>query len=82
VSMLLDLASWAALVLGGALVLVGGLGIVRLPDSFTRLHAASLTDTLGAGLVLVGLALQIVLQRFSGGILRERRFQAASGDRS
>jgi multicomponent Na+:H+ antiporter subunit G len=37
---------------------VGGIGFVRLPDFFTRLHAAGVTDTMGAGLILLGLMLQ------------------------
>jgi multicomponent Na+:H+ antiporter subunit G len=54
----LDLASWACLVAGGFFCVVGGLGLVRMPDLYTRMHAASVTDTLGAGLVLLGLLLQ------------------------
>lgn len=54
----LDVASWICLVTGGAFCLVGALGLVRMPDFYTRIHAASVTDTLGAGLVLIGLALQ------------------------
>lgn len=57
-SMLVDGLSWICLVAGGLLVLVGGIGLLRLPDFFTRLHAAGITDTMGAGLVLLGLALQ------------------------
>jgi multicomponent Na+:H+ antiporter subunit G len=53
-----DLASWACLVAGGFFCVVGGLGLVRMPDLYTRMHAASVTDTLGAGLVLAGLLLQ------------------------
>lgn len=37
---------------------VGGVGLLRFPDFFSRTHGASLTDTLGAGLVLVGLMFQ------------------------
>jgi len=45
--------------LGGSLVVVaGGIGVLRLPDVYTRLHAAGVTDTLGALLLLSGLALQ------------------------
>ena len=55
---ILDGLSWICLVTGGFLVLVGGIGILRLPDFFTRLHAAGITDTMGAGLVLLGLILQ------------------------
>jgi len=39
-------------------VLAGTLGVLRLPDFYTRLHAAGMTDTLGAELVLLGLIIQ------------------------
>lgn len=38
--------------------MIGALGLVRMPSLFTRMHAASVTDTLGAGLILLGLVLQ------------------------
>ncbi|GIX33927.1 MAG: hypothetical protein KatS3mg125_1883 [Lysobacterales bacterium] len=44
------------LVLGALLGLVGGIGVLRFPDFFTRLHAAGVTDTLATGLFLSGLA--------------------------
>lgn len=56
--MLIDALSWACLVGGGFFALVGGIGLVRMPNFFTRIHAASVTDTLGAALILLGLALQ------------------------
>ncbi len=37
---------------------VGVVGLLRLPDVYTRLHATTKCDTMGAGLVLVSLALQ------------------------
>lgn len=47
-----------ALLLGGSIaVIAGGIGLLRMPDLYTRLHAAGVTDTLGALLVLSGLAL-------------------------
>lgn len=47
------------LVVAGVLfVLSGGVGLLRLPDFYTRVHAAGLTDTAGAGLVLLGLLLR------------------------
>ena len=47
------------LLLGGAIfLLVGAIGVLRFPDFYSRLHAVSVCDTLGAGLVLVGLMLQ------------------------
>jgi multicomponent Na+:H+ antiporter subunit G len=58
VSAAIDILSWALLVAGGFFCVVGGLGLNRMPDFYTRLHAASVTDTLGAGLVFLGLILQ------------------------
>jgi multicomponent Na+:H+ antiporter subunit G len=57
-SIALDILSWILLLAGGAFCMIGALGLVRMPDFFTRMHAASVTDTLGAGLLLVGLMLQ------------------------
>jgi multicomponent Na+:H+ antiporter subunit G len=50
---------FAGLVLlsGGLIVVIGASGVLRLPDFYTRLHAAGVTDTLGAMLVLFGLIL-------------------------
>lgn len=50
--------SFALLTLGGACVFVGGVGMLRMPDLYTRMHAASVTDTAGLGFVILGLALQ------------------------
>lgn len=44
------------LVSGALLGVVGGIGVLRFPDFFTRLHAAGVTDTLASGLFLGGLA--------------------------
>jgi multicomponent Na+:H+ antiporter subunit G len=41
--------------LGSVFMIVGALGLLRLPDVFTRMHGTSVSDTLGAGLILVGL---------------------------
>ena len=54
-SLVVDLVS-ALLIAGGAFFsLVGGIGLLRMPDFYTRMHAASVTETLGAGLMLAGL---------------------------
>lgn len=50
--------SWALLVLGGFLCVSGSVGLLRFPDFFTRMHAASVTDTLATGMILAGLMLQ------------------------
>jgi len=56
--MLLDVASWALLLVGGAFCIIGAIGLLRMPDFFTRMHAASIVDTLGAAFILLGLMLQ------------------------
>ena len=53
-----DIASWILLMAGAFFCVVGGIGLHRLPDFFSRMHGAGITDTLGAGLVIVGLVLQ------------------------
>jgi len=58
VSAVLEIISWAALLTGGFLIVTGGIGVLRFPDLYTRMHAAGVTDTGGAGLVLFGLMLQ------------------------
>ena len=53
-----NIASWVLLMAGAALCLIGGIGLHRLPDFYSRMHGAGITDTLGAGLVILGLLLQ------------------------
>ena len=53
-----DVLSASLLVAGGAFCVIGALGLLRMPDFFTRMHAASVIDTLGAGLMLLGMMLQ------------------------
>lgn len=55
---ILNLSSWVLIAAGSAFCLIGALGLLRMPDFFTRMHAASLVDTLGAGLLLLGMVLQ------------------------
>jgi multicomponent Na+:H+ antiporter subunit G len=47
----------ALLVLGAAFVAVAALGLVRLPDLFTRMHASTKPATLGVSLLVTALAL-------------------------
>lgn len=53
----LSVLIWALLLSGAFFLVTGALGMVRLPDVFTRMHAAGMADTMGAGLVLVGMCL-------------------------
>ena len=43
--------------IGAILAVIGTVGVLRFPDFYTRLHAASVTDTAGATALLVGMAL-------------------------
>jgi multicomponent Na+:H+ antiporter subunit G len=54
----IDLLSWAALVGGGFFYVVGAIGLNRMPDIFTRMHAVSVSETLGVGLMTFGMLLQ------------------------
>jgi multicomponent Na+:H+ antiporter subunit G len=54
----LDILGWFLLGIGALVLLIGAIGLVRLPDFFTRMHAAGLIDTLGAGFVLAGLMIE------------------------
>lgn len=56
--MIIDTLSWILLLGGGALGIVGGIGIHRFSDFYSRMHAAGITDTLCAMLILLGLGLQ------------------------
>jgi multicomponent Na+:H+ antiporter subunit G len=56
--LLVDVASWLLIVLGSFFTVVGALGLVRMPDIFTRMHAASVTDTLGVAFLIFGMCLQ------------------------
>ena len=62
---ILDIMSWMLLVAGGIFVLISTVGMLRFPDFFTRLHAASIADTLGALLIVAGLILQAGLDLIS-----------------
>ena len=50
-----EVLGWAFIVAGSVFVLIGGIGLIRLPDFYTRIHAAGITDTMGAWLILIGL---------------------------
>lgn len=55
----LDILSWLLIAGGSIFLIIGGIGILRMPDVFTRMHAAGIPDTMGAGLLLAGMALQV-----------------------
>lgn len=57
-ALVIDVLSWACIVGGSVFSIVGAIGLVRMPEVFTRMHAASVIDTLGAGLLCIGMMLQ------------------------
>ena len=57
-TLLLNGLSVALLFVGMTFVLGGTVGLIRLPDLFSRAHAASKCDSVGAGSILLALALQ------------------------
>lgn len=62
----LDIITWIFLLAGSFFAIVGAIGIVRLPEFFSRLHGGGITDTLGAALIIIGLFFQ---SHEHGGIL-------------
>lgn len=57
-SIFFDVVSGLMLLAGALFVIIGSVGIFRLPDFYTRIHGAGITDTLGSGLILLGLMFQ------------------------
>jgi len=58
--MITEIFAWiaaVAIVAGGVFGLLAGIGVLRLPDLYTRMHAASKAGLVGAGLTLVGIAI-------------------------
>ncbi len=55
----LDLLSWVLLAAGALFLVSGAVGMLRFPDFYTRIHAAGITDSAGAGLILAGLLPQV-----------------------
>ena len=54
----LDVISWGLLICGGVFSIIGGIGTLRLPDVFSRMHAASVTESMGAAAIFIGLMVQ------------------------
>lgn len=58
VEIVVELLSWAMMIGGSFFVLVGAFGTWRFPDFWARLHAASVTDSAGMILLMLGMCLQ------------------------
>ncbi|MFK8012085.1 MAG: monovalent cation/H(+) antiporter subunit G [Marinicellaceae bacterium] len=57
-AMVIDILSGLFLLIGSFLCLSGGIGLLRFPDFYTRMHAAGVTDTLATTMIIIGLILQ------------------------
>lgn len=57
IELLVNLTVSALMLIGAAFTLVASIGLLRLPDLYSRMHAASKAGTLGSGVLLLGLAL-------------------------
>lgn len=55
IATLLDGLAIVLLAIGAFFIVVGGIGALRMPDFYTRMHAASLTDSSGPIFILIGL---------------------------
>ena len=53
-----EVLGWLCIVPGAMFCVIGGIGLLRFPEFYSRMHAAGITDTLGAALVLIGLMFQ------------------------
>lgn len=58
IDIVIHVLSAGLLLTGAAFALVGGIGLVRFPDLYTRLHAGGITDTIAPLLIIAGLILQ------------------------
>jgi len=56
--LVIETLSWAFIVSGSVFVIIGAFGTLRFPDFWSRLHAASITDSAGMILLVTGMCLQ------------------------
>lgn len=68
-AMISDGISAALMIAGCGFVLAGTVGLLRLPDVFTRLHALTKADNVGLGLIVAGLAVQADTWAVAGKLL-------------
>ena len=54
----INFSSWFLFIGGSAFLLIGAIGVIRLPDIFSRMHGAGIIDTMGTAMLLFGMVLQ------------------------
>jgi multicomponent Na+:H+ antiporter subunit G len=57
-AILADIVTFACLAVGIVSMAIGSYGLLKLPELFARMHAAGMVDTLGLGLIMIGLIVQ------------------------
>ena len=56
----MDILGWICLSGGALLCVISAVGVLRFPDFYTRTHAASIADTMGAGLIILGMMFKVI----------------------
>lgn len=56
--LVVEILSWVFILSGSFFSIIGAVGILRFPDFWSRLHAASISDSAGVILLLLGMAMQ------------------------
>ena len=64
--MILDMVGWLCMVLGAFFIFTGAIGMLRMPDFYTRMHPAGVAESLGVPLILVGLMIHSGVSLYSG----------------
>jgi multicomponent Na+:H+ antiporter subunit G len=68
-ALFVDIIGYLFIVAGVFFMVTGSLGVLRMPEFFTRLHPAGIVDSFGAPLVLIGVVIQNGMTIFSGKII-------------
>lgn len=56
--LLINLISWFFFIAGSIFLLIGAIGVIRLPDIFSRMHGAGVIDSMGTAMLFCGMFLQ------------------------
>ena len=77
----IEILSGVLLISGSVFCIIGGIGLVRMPEFFSRMHGAGITDTLGTALLIFGLLVhhegELLIHYFTGNIDGEGLFQGS-----
>ncbi len=57
-ALVIDILSWGLAIVGSFFLLSGAIGLLRMPDFFSRVHAASLIDTIAPLFIIAAMLLQ------------------------